>query len=116
MPKSKEDDWYNWNCEHWGTKWDAVDVTINHDSEQGWIKDEGDVHLIYRFNTAWSPPLAWFSAIAQKWPKLRLLMNYCELGMDYSGQSGCDKGDTLTWESENLSIGDIIASEFEQMF
>lgn len=115
-PESEEDNWYNWNCEHWGTKWDACDVVINRDHEQGWTKDEDDIHLSYAFETAWSPPHAWFERMVQDWPDLKFLLNFVELGMDYSGQAGCDKGSTIPWESEHLSHRDLIASGFDNYF
>jgi hypothetical protein len=116
MPESKQDDWYNWNCEHWGTKWDATDVKINRDQEQGWLKDEDDVHLSYRFSTAWSDPDQWFERMAPQWPDLKFLLNYVELGCDFSGQHYKEKGSTITSASETLSLSDIIASEFAVMF
>lgn len=46
-PSDQDDDWYNWNINNWGTKWDACDAEKDR---------EDDEHLTFRFNTAWSPP------------------------------------------------------------
>lgn len=43
-------DWYSWSIAKWGTKWDACDTDITHQSE--------DV-LQIRFNTAWNAPHRW---------------------------------------------------------
>jgi hypothetical protein len=39
--------WYDWNCENWGTKWNAYAQSI--------IEQDDDM-LQLRFDTAWSPP------------------------------------------------------------
>jgi hypothetical protein len=44
-----EDDWYEWNIAHWGTKW-------NRDPECVCAHDEGTQTLTIRYRTAWSPP------------------------------------------------------------
>ena len=44
-----EKNWYEWNCQHWGTKWNANSTTQ-------WIDDDSvPIHGI-SFLTAWSPP------------------------------------------------------------
>ena len=40
-------DWYDWNCNNWGTKWNSVDTEIIEDEKEG---------LTYSFNTAWDCP------------------------------------------------------------
>ena len=45
-----KNNWYDWNIENWGTKWDCNNSTIV-------TSDQHMVH--YDFTTAWSPPLAW---------------------------------------------------------
>ena len=40
------DNWYDWACDNWGTKWNSVDTEV----------EQRDGTLIYRFNTAWDAP------------------------------------------------------------
>jgi hypothetical protein len=49
--------WYSWSIEHWGTKWNAYDVRI--------IEQVSD-RLIFCFDTAWSPPIPIFHALAAR--------------------------------------------------
>ena len=53
-PIEEENNWYDWNCEHWGTKWDACEP------DEFWDNDS----LELKFNTAWSQPEPIFEAIA----------------------------------------------------
>jgi len=40
------DNWYDWTCSNWGTKWNAIDTEA----------EQRDGTLMYRFNTAWDCP------------------------------------------------------------
>jgi len=60
--------WYDWNVENWGTKWDASDVEIERETP-----DE----LIYRFTTAWDVPYNAYEAMANQYPELEFDCN-CE--------------------------------------
>jgi hypothetical protein len=47
QPADIEGGWYNWNYEHWGTKWDIYD-------QFGYKRTKTAVE--FEFNTAWAPP------------------------------------------------------------
>ncbi len=47
LKKYGAENWYDWKCKNWGTKWNSVDTEI--------IEDERD-GLTYSFNTAWDCP------------------------------------------------------------
>ena len=53
-PETEEGNWYNWNINNWGTKWDAC-----HGYDE-WATD----YLALAFDTAWSPPEPIFEAMA----------------------------------------------------
>ena len=58
--------WYNWHCNHWGTKWDACDTDIYNEDEIDELDDDDQVCVI--FNTAWSEPMPWFEALSAVMP------------------------------------------------
>jgi len=82
--KFKTNDWYSWNVRNWGTKWD---VAVSNDEEYPdtellEYKSEGeDNWVIYRFNTAWSPPMP---AIE----KLSKLVPNCVVTLEYEEEQG----------------------------
>jgi hypothetical protein len=57
--------WYNWNLESWGTKWDASDVEVWANTHNNRIDA-----INIRFQTAWSPAEPVFIALAQQWPNI----------------------------------------------
>ena len=57
--------WYDWHCDHWGTKWNACDTVIDGDD-------------CIRFDTAWSSPEPIFLALSKMYPDrpIRVLTTY----------------------------------------
>ena len=64
FPTSGKSDerWFNWNCENWGTKWNAFDVTRE-------VGEYGD-HVKYYFGTAWGAPTEILIALKEQYPEL----------------------------------------------
>jgi hypothetical protein len=81
-------DWYEWCCEHWGTKWD-IDSPVN--NEVG--LEVTAAELNYLFHTAWSPALPVFDEIAKKHPGLAIDYIYCDESMDIGGRALWEKGE-----------------------
>lgn len=67
----KDEGWYEWRLEHWGTKWDRGDFKI---------LNEGSGALILSFTTAWCPPSAFFESLVQKYPDIWLHCEWNEEG------------------------------------
>ena len=57
--------WHDWRVKNWGTKWGAIDATIE---ELDTLY--GEAGYAYNFCTAWSPPLGIFERLAQDFPEL----------------------------------------------
>lgn len=53
-----KNNWYDWSCSNWGTKWDAVD---------GVIRDN-----TIMFDTAWNDPYEWLLVFAEKLGELNI--------------------------------------------
>ena len=68
--------WYDWRVNHWGTKWDAYDLTV---------EDEDEDQLEFKFNTAWSPPEPICAAIREDYPDLSVSWFYDEPGCEIAG-------------------------------
>jgi hypothetical protein len=61
--------WYDWNCEHWGTKWDASDVDI---------QDYAADHKQITFSTPWSPPIPVLTALSEQYPNIHIELEWEE--------------------------------------
>lgn len=67
--------WYDWNCNNWGTKWDANIID--------WDRSSDDEMIVY-FETAWSPPIALYEYLTEQGWEVEAL--YHESGCAYAGQ------------------------------
>lgn len=59
----KSKDWYNWDCENWGTKWDLYGDEIDEEELDGAI--ENDMQLDLCVSTAWAPPIPVLEKMAE---------------------------------------------------
>ena len=80
-PELKEEGWYEWNIENWGTKWNC--------DAQDWVKVEnpsGDESSVtFWFDSAWSPPTALYEFI-ESTSTLNIKASYNEGGMGFVGE------------------------------
>lgn len=88
--KEGRPNWYDWNIENWGTKWNAYEGDI-----------EGNVMT---FETAWSHPEPIVEQIAKMFPKIQIIWEYAD--EDTSSNTGSyiiKSGKTFYHEIENGS-------------
>jgi hypothetical protein len=71
--------WYDFHCDKWGTKWNACECSIDTDwkTKKAIAVTKTEHSVLYRFNTAWAPPLEVILAASQQWPKLKFEID-CE--------------------------------------
>jgi len=65
-----KDNWYNWNIENWGCKWDASDVQVQ-------VFDQG-ANMFYEFSTPWGAPINFFEKLVALHPELSFELRYAE--------------------------------------
>lgn len=70
-PNQVDDRWYDWNCEHWGTKWDRYDYNV--------VK-KGPYALEMVFTTAWAPPYRFFEHLLKIYKDLWIKCDWSEEG------------------------------------
>jgi hypothetical protein len=84
-PEEEEKNWYDWNNENWGTKWDIVDEDGETNAYKFERNEDGYIEIC--FNTAWSPPREFFCHLTEKMDGLRVLLRYFEGGNDFCGEA-----------------------------
>ena len=76
--------WFEWRCEHWGTKWNACDPEVT---------DNGDSSLHVKFDTAWDFPFPIFEKLVADFPMLNFEGSAYEPNCDfYITFEGCNGG------------------------
>ena len=81
------DNWYDWQYNNWGTKWDIDNVNVD---------CEDDYLLEYDFATAWSSPIAWLEKVAEQYPKLDFTIKYEEEEMGFMGKVKASGGKIIS--------------------
>jgi hypothetical protein len=84
------DNWYDWHCANWGTKWDVSFGSHTKDKE----------YYTAWFDTAWSPPVAFIEKLSEMFPDLQMSLKYQELGMCFQGELFCSDGNCSVEEDE----------------
>ena len=90
--KLPENNWYEWNCAHWGTKWDVDTNFTDNLSNNFHSHGDGLASCWLEFDTAWSPPLPVVQAMAEQYPDLTIVMYYHEMGADFQGKVSYENG------------------------
>lgn len=59
---------YDWHCKNWGTKWNAC-----HEDKPAYNSHtKAKAEVIYRFDTAWAPPIPVYEAASKKFPNVTI--------------------------------------------
>ena len=86
------EDWYSWNVNNWGTKWDtnAEIVEVTEDS------------ISLSFDTAWAPPIAFYDKLAEL--GFEVNATFFESGMMFVGEYV--DGEVGVWDLDSKDIPD----------
>lgn len=119
LPFMTEAAWYVMRNSQWGTKWDAsfgepiiaigqegMDVDACIEAEGVTVTPEA---AIYKFDTAWSPPIPWLQRTSELEPELEFELQYGEPGNDFAGRVRYVAG--LCIEDVELDVSDVLAPE-----
>ena len=71
------DNWYDWRCENWGTKWEV--------NEFYGVDRLGETLITFAFSSAWSPPVGAYEKFLDKNQDCSLKAWYYEGGCDFMG-------------------------------
>lgn len=108
-PCENSEDWYNWCCAHWGTKWPASEYEVI-DYEEG----ETNSVLEVIFTTAWSPPHSLLAYMTKLWPSLKIRTTFVEEGDETIGESSYERGSIAVNQFQPYSYKPSALEEFSK--
>ena len=106
LPEDQKENWYDWHCEHWGTKWDVANQFIGLETPK---------ELELGFDTAWSPPVPFYKKLEEM--GFTVSADYKEEGMSCIGEyaDGVDECYEYDFTNEDWreNIPDHIVEQLE---
>jgi hypothetical protein len=105
-PETENDDWYGWNINNWGTKWEAS----IYDFER---LDDNNIRV--NFDTAWGPPIALYDYLFEN--GYDTTAYYDECGMAFCGKYEFGSDDSYDYsEMDSYTFQDQVPSDIDDMF
>lgn len=89
-PVSEDNNWYNWNCDNWGTKWDACNMNPPTFTDH----KNGTAELYLIFDTAWSPAMPIFEHL--RGLGLSVTAEYEDEGLMFAGSF--ENGEDISYD------------------
>jgi hypothetical protein len=74
IKKYGADNWYDWNCKHWGTKWNAY----SHSDDGVLETNSGYVEGLISFQTAWSTPFPVIEKLSEMYPNIKIELKFAD--------------------------------------
>jgi hypothetical protein len=95
----KEEGWYEWSVENWGTKWNA--------DAQDWSITEDLSEVSFWFDSAWSPPIQLYNFMTEN-TDFDVRAEYEEEGMGFVGRFVDGEDEYYEYDYDDLmSLDDI---------
>lgn len=76
--------WYKWDCDNWGTKWNACDANTDAISLEKPVGKTAVVNIY--LNTAWSPALPVYRKLQEMYPELEIKVDFADEGGGFIGR------------------------------
>lgn len=80
------DNWYDWACDNWGTKWDVYDSSK--------LEIKGKIATCH-YNTAWSPATNFYLKVSQDYPTLTFRHEFADEGGGFVGYQVIKNGEKI---------------------
>ena len=90
-------DWYEWNSQNWGTKWNPGSANVSEES--------GGV--VYDYDTAWSPPVGFLDKVAETFPQVTITNMYIDEAWNFGGVARWENGGMVM---DTSAVGEDIRS------
>jgi hypothetical protein len=98
------DEWYEWNCRNWGTKWEIGDKATLDLEVMGELSFddkpvENSLELVYSMDSAWSPPVEALNSLAEQYPTIKISLSSIDES-DCFAMSACWQDGMLSYEQD----------------
>ena len=99
--------WYNWEIKNWGCKWDIFEQWY-HQPEVVFVEDKQLWGIELGFNSAWSPPVAFYETLEER--GFYIYATFNEGGCDFVGRY--TEGTDTTYSFDDVPKEDKELSDY----
>jgi hypothetical protein len=115
-PAIREDGWWHWRVQNWGTKWD-----IGLEGLEFVDNEDGTAMILGGFESAWSPPTVAFMTYYQKQKEMGVDISidlmYYEPGIGFAGRLKDDSEEEYDISNATAdTVVDIVGEELNDTF
>jgi len=105
-PEIEEENWYGWNCDNWGTKWEASVYDFDR-------TDDNTIKV--NFDTAWGPCIALYEHLETEGYQVEAYYN--EEGMAFCGKFSDGFDDHYDYSNmDSAEVQDEVPTDIDEMF
>jgi hypothetical protein len=94
------DEWYEWNCRNWGTKWEishkaSLDLEVMGELSFDDKPVENSLELVYSMESAWSPPVEALDSLAKQYPTITISLSSIDESDCFAMEASWKDGDRV---------------------
>ena len=112
------DNWYDWRCENWKTKWEVCEF-YGVDRQYLTEQNEGESVITMGFSSAWAPPIGAYEKFLEDNPECSVRAFYYEGGCDFMGEWDNGQDDCYApsdYKSDDCFWKDGVGSTLDDTF
>lgn len=107
-PEEKEEEWYNWNIQNWGTKWE-VEIY-----EEAFAEAERPDTVVLGFDSAWAPPIGFYEKMEELGFDIEAY--YYEPGMQFCGRYADGFDEYVEIEGDSKWVKEFVPEYIDEVF
>jgi hypothetical protein len=101
------DNWYDFNRQAWGTKWNAGDTSVS---------AKTDTSVDFTFQTAWSPPVPIIEKLCELFPDIEMEWLFFDEGWGFAGSYTYSPEEGVALYDIDINNEEAMRAHYERVY